>query len=197
MKQTDLAALPEPKYLLYPPSGLYQALMAIPVLTFSAYLLWFIPAFFSGQLTFWHWVFIGILGLLAWAVTRPQARDWRYRITFAATPDGAWFVTNSKGGCVFVPWQQVRRVYADSLSSHSGVIKGVVFELDIDDAHWQRLLGGERHRFSLPGRVDGYYRFGLSANLRKPVAIAAEVERFRILSQEQSTSYISASAHRR
>ena len=181
MTRTELADLPEPKYLLYPNPWIYRGLMAMPVLAFAAFLVWFIPTWLEGEAVIWHWVFLGFLGLMTVGVLLPKSRDWRSLITFAATPEGAWFVTGTGEECVFLPWERIHEVYEGSVRGRSRSVKGIVFELEADPETWDRLNQNKLKLFSRESAHGNRRKIGLSANLRKPETILEQVERFRTM----------------
>jgi len=179
MTRTELADLPDPKYLLYPNRWIYRGLMAMPVLAFAAFLVWFIPTWLDGETVIWHWVFLAFLGLMTVGVLLPKSRDWRNLITFAATPKGAWFVAGSGEECVFLPWNRVHGVYEGSIRGRSGSVKGIVFEIEVPPETWERLNQQTISLFEAEPADGNRRKIGLSANLRKPEFILEQVERFR------------------
>lgn len=181
MTREDLAALPEPKYLLYPNLWIYRGLMALPVIAFLAYLPWFVPTLLAGEANVWHGLFFGMLGLMTVGVLLPKSRDWRSQITFAATPKGAWFVTGTGETCVFVPWEQVGEVYAGDVRGREGPVHGVVFEIETDETTWEQLNRTRRPVLQPEHGTDGRRTLGLSANLRRPSTILEQVNRMRAL----------------
>lgn len=179
MTRTELADLPEPKYLLYPNQWIYRGLMAVPVIAFIIFLIWFVPVLLEGETNLWHWVFLGFLGLMTIGVLLPKSRDWRSLITFAATPDGAWFVTDSGDNCVFLPWDQIRDVYEGTVRGRGHSVKGVIFEIDVDRETRDLLNANTLSLFDTEPGPGNLRKIGLSANLRKPGNIINQVERFR------------------
>ncbi|WP_210398154.1 hypothetical protein [Motiliproteus sediminis] len=180
MHRNDLAALPQPRYLLYPNPWLHRGLMVLPLVALGGYLSWFIPLLSSGQDLFGHWILLGFLGLMNVGLVRSRGRDWRHGISCAATTAGVWFVTDADGRCEFIPWPQIGQVYASSINGRSGAIKGVVFELQVDSASWQRLHGNPC-AIRAPRSATGNYQLGLAANLRQPGSIVTELIRLRAL----------------
>lgn len=184
MTRKELADLPDPKYLLYPHQGVFRGLMALPVIAFAAYLVWFLPVLLEGRAELWHWIFFVFLGVMTVGVFLPKSRDWRSLITFAATPDGAWFVTGTGEDCVFLSWNRVHGVYEGDVRGRGRTVKGIVFEIEVDPDIWDRLNQNTLRLFEREPGPENRRRIGLSANLRKPAAILKQVERFRNMGQD-------------
>ena len=179
MTRTELADLPEPKYLLYPNQWIYRGLMAMPVIAFIIFLIWFVPLLLEGDTNIWHWIFLVFLGVMTIGVMLPKSRYWRNLITFAATPDGAWFVTDSGGKCVFLPWNQIYDVYEGSILGRGQSVKGVIFEIEADRETRDLLNTNTINLLNTESGPGDFHKIGLSANLRKPGNIIKQVERFR------------------
>lgn len=186
MKREELADLPEPKYLLYPNQWIYRGLTAIPVIAFAAYLTWFLPVLLEARTNIWHWIFLGILGMITVGVLLPKSRDWRSLITFAATPDGVWFVRGTGDDCVFLPWRQVHDVYEGSIRGRDRSVKGIIFEVETDQETWNRLNQHTLGLFETESSPGNRRNIGLAANLRKPDTILEQVERFRKMERDVS-----------
>lgn len=179
MNRIELADLPEPKYLLYPNLYIYRGLMGLPVIAFLAFSWWFIPELVQGKANIWHWVMFGFLGVMTVGVFLPKSRDWRRMINFAATPEGAWFVTGLEAPCVFVPWKQVKEVQTGSVQGSGKTIQGVIFRVDVDRETWEQL--SHPNLLFPDGQPDeqGLREIGISANLRKPSSVVEQIQRFR------------------